>query len=201
MLAFYGRLYPFRPLFQWLNHGNAATAAFTNREFAFTLTNDVYLRYQAFPGHEAMRKEVLRLNPSRFEIGPVYSACPRDRKTLRKAAFRPLQKELVFDIDMTDYDDVRTCCSKAEICEKCWGFMRVAIKVLDAALRQDFGFTSLLWVYSGRRGVHCWVSDARALALDDAKRRAIAVYLEVMRTSSQSSKLVDIRRPLHPSMA
>ena len=150
----------------------------------------------------SLRKDILRLNPSRFEIGPVYTANPRDRKTLRKStAFRPLAKELVFDIDLTDYDEIRTCCSKANICHKCWSFITMAIKVVDAALRQDFGFGHIMWVYSGRRGAHAWISDKRAREMDDSKRRAIAGYLEVIKGGAQSGKKVNLRRPLHPHIA
>jgi DNA primase small subunit len=201
MYAFYSRLFPFKPFFHWLNHSMKPSNDFGHREFAFTLSNGAYLRYQAFASAELMKKEVLRLVPSRFEIGPVYTTNPRDRKTLRKSsAFRPLAKELVFDIDMTDYDDIRTCCSGAAICAKCWAFVVMAITVVDIALREDFGFKHILWVYSGRRGAHAWICDKRAREMDDSKRKAIAGYLEVIKGGSQGGKRVALRRPLHPHL-
>ncbi|KAF2747163.1 DNA primase small subunit [Sporormia fimetaria CBS 119925] len=197
--AFYQRLFPFRYLFQWLNHSPSPTTDFSHREFAFTLPNDAYLRYQSFPTADLLRKQCIQLLPSRFEIGPVYSTNPRDRKTLRKAsAFRPIAKELVFDIDMTDYDDIRTCCTGANICHKCWSFITMAIKVVDVALREDFGFNHILWVYSGRRGAHAWVCDKRAREMDDPMRRSIAGYLELLKGGDKSGKKVNVRRPLHP---
>ncbi|KAL9126408.1 MAG: hypothetical protein Q9217_004536 [Psora testacea] len=202
MLAFYQRLFPFRFLFQWLNHSIKPSNDFGHREFAFTLQNDAYLRYQSFPTGDLLRKQVLQLNPSRFEIGPVYSANPRDRKTLRKStAFRPIAKELVFDLDLTDYDEIRTCCERANICRKCWSFVTMAIKVVDAALREDFGFEHIMWVYSGRRGAHAWISDKRARNMDDFRRRALAGYLEVVKGGAQSGKKVNVKRPLHPHLA
>ena len=137
--------------------------------------------------------------PSRFEIGPIYSSNPRDRKTLRiSSAFKPLAKELCFDIDLTDYDDIRTCCDKANICIKCWQFITMAIKVVDVALRDDFGFKHIMWVYSGRRGAHAWVCDKKARTMPDQMRKAIAGYLEVIKGGAQSAKKVNLWRPLHP---
>ncbi|PSS09046.1 hypothetical protein M430DRAFT_109400 [Amorphotheca resinae ATCC 22711] len=202
MRSFYQRLFPWRYLFQWLNHSPTPTTDFGHREFAFTLQNDAYLRYQSFPTSDLLRKDILRLMPSRFEIGPVYSTNPRDRKTLRKSsAFKPIAKELCFDIDLTDYDDIRTCCDKANICNKCWQFITMAIKVVDVALREDFGFKHIMWVYSGRRGAHAWVCDKKARHMDDQKRRAIAGYLEVIKGGAQSGKKVNVKRPLHPHVA
>ncbi|RYP49437.1 hypothetical protein DL768_004847 [Monosporascus sp. mg162] len=199
---FYQRLFPWRYLFQWLNHSPTPTNDFGYREFAFTMPNDQYWRYQSYPTADLLRKDVLCHMPTRFEIGPVYSTNPRDRKTLRNSsAFRPVSKELCFDIDLTDYDDVRTCCDKANICGRCWAFITMAIQVVDAALRDDFGFRHVLWVYSGRRGAHAWVCDRKARSLDDQKRRAIAGYLDVVRGGAQAGKRVSVRRPLHPHLS
>ncbi|KAF4959004.1 hypothetical protein F66182_18297, partial [Fusarium sp. NRRL 66182] len=48
MLAFYQRLFPFRPMFQWLNHGVVPSPDMVNREFAVFLQNEAVLRYQSF---------------------------------------------------------------------------------------------------------------------------------------------------------
>ena len=101
-----------------------------------------------------------------------------------------------------------------DICQKCWVFMIVAIKIIDAALRQDFGFQHLLWVYSGRRGVHCWVADVRARKLSADARKAIIGWLEVIKVyflrfrvffhcikgGSQQARKVNLPNKLVPSL-
>ncbi|KAG6886280.1 hypothetical protein C0993_006690 [Termitomyces sp. T159_Od127] len=193
MLTFYRRLYPFKSIFNWLNHEHAPTRLFTNREFAFTLPGDVYLRYNSFSTAEELKKQVCNLNPTRFEVGPVYSLRPRDKKTARPGMFVPLQRELVFDIDMTDYDPVRTCCSGADICKRCWVFIALAVKVLDVAIREQFGYENLLWVYSGRRGIHLWISDKEAMELTDDQRKALVGWMTVVHGGHESSKKLNVR--------
>ncbi|KAK4166590.1 DNA primase small subunit [Cladorrhinum sp. PSN259] len=202
MRTFYQRFFPWRYWFQWLNHSPTPTNDFKFREFSLWLPNEAVLRYQSYVTSDLMRKDVLRLMPTRIEIGPIYTANPRDRKTFRNStAFRPIAKELCFDIDLTDYDDVRTCCDKANICLKCWQFITMAVKVIDTGLREDFGFEHILWVYSGRRGAHAWVCDRKARQLDDHKRKAIAGYFVAVKGGKESGKRVNLRRPLHPHLA
>lgn len=76
------------------------------------------------------------------------------------------------------------------------------VKIVDTALREDFGFRHILWVYSGRRGVHCWVADKRARLLSNELRTAILNYLTVRMISGENAgKRVDeVTNPLHPAL-
>ncbi|GAX75634.1 hypothetical protein CEUSTIGMA_g3078.t1 [Chlamydomonas eustigma] len=184
MRMYYGKLFPHQAMYRWLAYGNdskhpqADAGFFQKREFCFTLDGDIFVRYQSFKDGNDLKEALKARCPSKIDIGPVYSCNPQDRLKFG-ASFVPVERELVFDIDLTDYDEVRTCGKGGHICTSCWPLMAVAVQIIDRGLRADFGFQNILWVYSGRRGIHCWVCDPSARKLTDEQRSCVANYFAV----------------------
>jgi DNA primase small subunit len=81
---------------------------------------------------------------------------------------------------MDDYNEVRTCCQGSKICKLCWKLMRLAGEVWNQTLTEDFGFNSILWVFSGRRGIHLWVCDKQARTMNNKIRSSLADNLNLI---------------------
>ena len=194
MNIYYSHFFPYEIYFYWLGQGKIDL--FQRREFSFTLENDVYFRFQSFSSSEELKKKLIHNCPKKIDIGAMYNVLPSEHKTA--SPFFPEEKEIVFDIDMTDYDDIRTCCQEAKLCDKCWKYMIVAYKILDQILKEDFGFEHILYAFSGRRGIHAWLCDERAKKLKDDGRIAVANYIKYKVCNVKLFVSQGLREPVHP---
>ncbi|KRY42810.1 DNA primase small subunit [Trichinella spiralis] len=168
---YYRKLFPFKPYIKWLRYGS--DDYFRRREFAFILKGSIYLRYKSFDNGSYFEKEVISSVPEKIDIGAVYNVEPKCKQNSETGG---------------------------SICKICWHFIVAAIKVIDPILLDDFGFEHRLWVYSGRRGVHCWVADKEARNMNNEERSAVTEYISVVMGGEGQKKKVFLNDEsvLHP---
>ncbi|KRW98994.1 Metalloenzyme, LuxS/M16 peptidase-like protein [Pseudocohnilembus persalinus] len=191
---YYQYFFPIKQFVQWLSYGNDDSKQqdidkeqlyFKRREFSFNYPGDIYQRYQSFKGEQDFKNQLVENKPEKIDIGAVFKQIPN-----KNSQNVPQEREFVIDIDMTDYDEVRTCCQEANICSKCWQFMKAAGHIILKALKEDFGFEHYLWVYSGRRGIHLWVCDEYVRLMDNSVRSSVIDNLNLLGGSKkEGSKL------------
>lgn len=198
---YYDRIFPVNLMCRWLSYGTmneeaAGQNLLHRRELSFTTGDDVYIRYLSYDDAAAFKKDLVAKLPFKIDIGAIFSNAPRDHKKFK--VFEPVQREFIIDIDLTDYDFLDVDVKRLETCDRCWPLMALALKVLTRSLKEDFGFDHLLWVYSGRRGIHCWVCDPRARAMSNEVRSAVADFLGPKLAAATGRLNISI--PMHPSM-
>lgn len=231
MKAYYDHYFPADTLHQWLNHNstdhtntftssdnnNSGNSNFHRREFSFTIEGDIYLRYLSFAGAQEFKQHLLQVVPDKIDIGAVFSTPPKDHSKVALGKYVPREKEMVLDIDMTDYDNVRLCgCTGASVCRQCWQLMNCAVVTVDYILETVFGFRNRLWVFSGRRGMHCWICDRTVRAMPNDVRESVASFLQLyggevattdgskvsritLRDGRSSGRAASAVAPLHPT--
>jgi DNA primase small subunit len=147
----------------------------SHREFSFK-NGFRHHSFSTIDGESDSLKEFCcKTPPFRLDMGAVYSNPPK-KAILRLPTMTPDSVELRFDIDITDYKTRRRCNTK-KICDLCETHLKVGIRILDYLIRRWFGFRNLLWVFSGGRGVHCWVLDPHAAFLSNSQREEIVSLL------------------------
>jgi len=85
------------------------------------------------------------------------------------------------------------------VCERCFAYLKIAMKIISDILNDDFDFNNLLWVFSGRRGIHAWVCDESARSMTNEMRSAVVAYCNIGVGNENASRLV-LEHPMHPRL-
>lgn len=149
------------------------------------------VRNLSYTDWKGLRDDVVRLTPLRIDIGAIFDGDVKNNKDkVDGLSINPVEREFVIDIDLTDYDHIRTCCSGKKLCGKCWTYVKAAYRVLEHILGKAFGFKHILWVFSGRRGIHAWVCDREARNMSKKVRKAVTEFLNFTLANDKVDYLV-----------
>jgi len=179
---YYADHYPYEQLVRLLTRNGDAIA---NCEFAIegkTDTGDkIYKRYVSVRSPSELRSVISRFRGiAAFHFGAFYDNGV-DKERIQAGESVATRRVLSFDVDLTDLEflDLADADGRvsAEKCDKAYPVSAAAAYILRNVLEKAFGFTELLIVYSGRRGVHVHVFDDKAMALNDEGRGAVLDFV------------------------
>ena len=179
---YYANHYPYEQLVKLLTRNGDDLA---NCEFAIegkTASGDkLYKRYVSVRGPSELRDVVSRFTGvTAFHFGAFYSN-GSSREAVKSGESVPVRRVLSFDIDLTDLEFLSLKDAKgnvsAEKCDAAYPVSAAAAYIVRTVMRKAFGFSEILIVYSGRRGVHVHVFDDKAMGLNDEERSAILDYV------------------------
>lgn len=203
MENYYTNWFPSEEICKWLQLGDKPS----HRELSIVLltnTNDeIFCRYLNAKNVKEQKKILYRQEydkyVSRIELGPEYNIPINEISQYKNTNIKDIivkYKELVFDIDIDSYDSIRTCCKDKKQCNKCQIYLKAAIKVLYKILKDDFGYIKILFVYSGRRGIHCWVLDNESSRLCSEARNALLEYISIRHENIIQYTIMEQKHPL-----
>ncbi len=164
--------------------------AFENREFGFRY-KDGFVRNLSFESLGKLHRYIAEKAPFGAFVGALYNEPPTLSTPIHTLKW--IGREFIIDLDLDEYDSVRTCGCRGgdQLCTVCWSLVNEAILFVDETLREDFGFNDVTWVFSGRRGVHCWVRDDIAFNMDSDLRSSIMEYMSILKGSKKNIRIQD----------
>ncbi len=83
-------------MFNWLSYGQNPEkegndkGTFQNREWSFTIEDDIYIRYQSFANKGEMVAAIKKRQPHKIDIGAIFTGHPKDHATIKPELFKPV---------------------------------------------------------------------------------------------------------------
>jgi predicted DNA primase small subunit len=186
---YYSKFFDVNQLWRVIKHDS-----FDTREFGFERgdiktdslsLNFTFSRNKSFKDPEDLTTFLGIFNIGGAYIGALYDdplssgISSKDHVSIHDTKW--LGRELIFDLDLNEYDPVRFCgCKGRDYCEYCWGLLQDASIIIEETLREDFGFKKLEWVFTGGRGYHCWVLDEEVFDIPQETRSGIVHYMQLI---------------------
>ena len=157
-----------------------------NREFGFVFKQSngkSFMTRKKFFSEEQLVNYVNKEKPFHAYLGPQCN---------EQDFYNWNGHELVFDIDIDQYDEVRACgCSgKNEMCDICWGLIQDTAYYIIDVLQEDFGARDVEILFSGRRGIHVWFLDEKFFYLTNDQRQGILEHLRLIQGIEAEAKIV-----------
>ncbi|MHA1668820.1 MAG: DNA primase catalytic subunit PriS, partial [Candidatus Heimdallarchaeaceae archaeon] len=170
---------------------------FQNREFGFVVKGNRFIRNTSFANTEEFRDFMVKKSVFHAYVGAVYEKPPSKENPIQKNKWK--YREFIFDIDIDEYDLVRTCgCKGDQYCKDCWSLIQDAAIFIEETMKEDFGFKNMVWIFSGRRGVHGWIVDSSAKYFEQLQRVAILNYLTFIHDKTRSQSIAEIPNEAKP---
>lgn len=170
---------------------------FQNREFGFVVGDNKFVRNISFSSTDKLKEYMVQNSVKHAYVGAVYDQPPSKNNPIQKIKWK--SREFIYDIDIDEYDLVRTCgCHGDVYCKDCWSLVQEAAIFIDKTMKDDFGFKDIIWFFSGRRGVHGWVMDKVTREFDQEQRVAILNYLTFIHDEKRSQSIEEIPNEAKP---
>lgn len=154
------------------------------RGIAFSFDNNSFWRDPAnqIIDSKSLEKLIQEKRPTQIHFESLHFT-PHYTKNLKCKS-----KELVFDIDVTDYERFCHCLSQDDTkraCSHCWQHIEGTSLILQFLLEKFYGIKeeNILWILSGMKGIHCIVNDGRFLTLTREQRSVL--YRQINRNTNE----------------
>lgn len=167
LACYYTQQYPCEEIHAMLAMGSEASASRREVSLQFPGNSNVYAQ-----------KQLSRNTPGELRHSMQFQCAESlhmGQMLPEEALYSGLEprKELVFDIDCTDYTRFCECEGQKRFCAFCWRLhITGTILILRHFLCRRLGIDErhLLWVFSGGKGIHCFVNARAYLPLGDPER-------------------------------